>query len=274
MSSVKFNIRPDIELYEMEISGSTVDVLEIKNKPFKPYYLYEPYPSNKNLEENKDSKTVRIGNIYSRSGSKNTAIDKTEKDIKVEAMYKERLGLNLTVQNRLKFLLRDIKSWTMNLDKNDNFILHHNLFPEFTFEPFLSEHTISEKNEYSPSWSNVNEELEVHRVEYIFKYHNTCIEKINLFSCAEETEGAYIGVIPEKFMKSVEVENYKGLVESFYYIEESLNYLTDLMLEHTIEDFRTSCVMPQTFPAFNGVSRMEDRSPPPCNMWSYRANIL
>ena len=112
---------PTLRLWSVSLSGKNIDVLEIADKPEKPYRLLECY---------KCRGVTVLPAIYSRIEDTNTPIDKSASSDQVEVMFRERFGLNLQPYERLKHLLKDEGSWK----SWENGIYFHNAFPEYTYK--------------------------------------------------------------------------------------------------------------------------------------------
>nr|WP_302578126.1 ATP-binding protein [Methanobrevibacter arboriphilus] len=78
---------PEIELITIEIKNRDIDVIVIKNKNLKPYYLTNDYRDK--------SENVRAHYIYTRNRDKNTSKDKSANINDIEIMWKQRFGLDL-----------------------------------------------------------------------------------------------------------------------------------------------------------------------------------
>jgi hypothetical protein len=94
---------PSVKLDTFTIDDKVIDVLTIKNKTEKPYYLTK--------DENKKGTFVRAGVVYSRLGDTNTPKDSCANPYEIEAMWRERLGLNKKASERFIDILLDYKNW-------------------------------------------------------------------------------------------------------------------------------------------------------------------
>ena len=116
-------VYPDIHLEEVEIQGHRLDILTIKDRAEKPYFLQRRY----------DSSGVRLnpGTIYSRVRDSNTPSDQVASLHDIEQMWRERFGLDKTPFQRVQDYLLDPSAWT----KTSDYTWHHSQFPEFTVAP-------------------------------------------------------------------------------------------------------------------------------------------
>ncbi len=71
-----------------------VDVLIIKNKPYKPYFLLKDVKRKTKEEGGKksDKTEARAGVVYSRVASVNTPINETASEVDIKNMWKSVLG--------------------------------------------------------------------------------------------------------------------------------------------------------------------------------------
>jgi Putative DNA-binding domain len=122
--------RPEIELRQISIGGKVVDVIVINERPEKPYYLNEDYRDGGTL--------IRAGYIYTRTLDTNTPINQFASYRKIEAMWRERFGLDLEPGERFVELLKDSSNWEKDLGSHD--IAYHKKHPEYQieFEPIES----------------------------------------------------------------------------------------------------------------------------------------
>lgn len=120
--------RPEIGFNTLKIDEKEIDVIIIKHKRFKPYFLTKDYGKKK---------IVRSNHIYTRIGDKNTSIDKSADYNDIKMMWKEQFGLNLKIEDRFKELLWDYMNWECDFDRKKS--AYHKIHPEFTIEMSKSE---------------------------------------------------------------------------------------------------------------------------------------
>ncbi len=113
-------VYPDIHLERVELQGSELEVLVVKDHAEKPYYLRRKY----------DKSGVRLnpGTIYSRVRDSNTPSDQVASSHDIEKMWRERFGIDQTPFQRVRSYLQDQAAWT----KTSEYTWHHSQFPEFT----------------------------------------------------------------------------------------------------------------------------------------------
>ena len=116
-------VYPDIYLQQIELQGQRLDVVVIKDRPEKPYYLQEGYF--------KDGVRLHPGTVYARVRDSNTPSDQVASSHDIDQMWRERFGLNETPFERVQNYLLDQESWI----KTSEYIWYYSQFPEFTISP-------------------------------------------------------------------------------------------------------------------------------------------
>ena len=120
-------IYPDVYLHKIELEGHHLDVLVIKDRREKPYYLHKKYCQ----------KGIRLypGTVYTRVRDSNTPSNQVASTQDIERMWRQRFGLDLTPFQQVQRYLSDKASWTETSES----VWHHSLFPEFTISPAVEE---------------------------------------------------------------------------------------------------------------------------------------
>ncbi len=116
-------MRPDVSLRSVVVNRKPLDVLIIHDKPEKPYFLIE--------DKVEQGTCIRAGVVYSRIRDSNTPINGTASPADIEAMWRERFGLDLTPFERFQIYLADSDGWEKAGEED---IWHYKQFPEFTIE--------------------------------------------------------------------------------------------------------------------------------------------
>ena len=116
-------VYPDIYLQQIDVQGQRLDVLVIKDRPEKPYYLQKGY--------NKQGVRLNPGTVYARVRDSNTPSDQVASSHDIEQMWRERFGLDQTPFERVQNYLLDGAGWTQTSD----YVWYYSLFPEFTVSP-------------------------------------------------------------------------------------------------------------------------------------------
>lgn len=116
-------VYPDIYLQQIEIQGLVIEVLVIKDRPEKPYYLQRAY--------HKGGVRLNPGTVYSRVRDSNTSSDQVAPFHDIERMWRERFGLDRTPFQRLQEYLLDKDGWI----ETSEHVWFHSQWPEFTISP-------------------------------------------------------------------------------------------------------------------------------------------
>ncbi len=113
---------PVVSMEGVSINTNEIDVITIKNKRKKPYYILDDYKKGK--------KCLRSGVVYNRVRDTNTAIDQCANPNDVVLMWKERFGLTLSVKERYVEILLDFQNWCYNgISK-----AHYTIDPDYSLE--------------------------------------------------------------------------------------------------------------------------------------------
>lgn len=117
LRSKKFagDIRPEVGLHTFTIENHEIDVIEIYDGNYTPYYLKEDYA------DQKDSKhiVVRANYVYSRTGDTNTPINTSADLYVVEKLWRKRFGIDTSPFQRLSILLDNLSDWNLDLGNRD-----------------------------------------------------------------------------------------------------------------------------------------------------------
>jgi hypothetical protein len=165
--------RPEIELQTLMIDNLEIDVLIIFDNPLKPYYLTEYY---KFKPQNNKETVVRANYIYSRTNDTNTPIDKSADIGKIEKMWKQRFGLDLSPIERMKLLLLKPNDWFKDIGNKP--CSYHLEFPEFRIE-------FSEVIEFWEVFSFFFTNEKSFLGNATFKYHSTTLFELEYMYCDE-----------------------------------------------------------------------------------------
>ncbi|BBB62506.1 DNA-binding protein [Undibacterium sp. KW1] len=118
------DIRPEIELRTLIMAGVEIDVVIVFDHPNKPYYLTEDYRDN--------GKVVEAHHIYCRNSDTNTPITSSADLRRIEAMWRERFGLDLQPAQRMEELLKHPDDWEK--DFSNGRFCYHKFYPEYQIE--------------------------------------------------------------------------------------------------------------------------------------------
>ena len=123
MSDLPGVFYPDIYLQQIELHDQRLEVLVIKDRPEKPYYLQREYK--------KRGVRLNPGTVYSRVRDSNTPSDQVASPHAIERMWREKFGLDQTPLQRVKNYLVDRDGWTSTSEN----VWFYSQFPEFTIAP-------------------------------------------------------------------------------------------------------------------------------------------
>jgi hypothetical protein len=162
------DIRPEIELQQFELGDKIIDVLIVFDRPQKPYYLNEDYRDRQ--------KVVKANHIYTRNLDTNTPITSCADLRRIEAMWRERFGLDLQPAQRMVELLRRPEEWEKDFGNKD--IAYHKYHPEYQIQ-------FGEPKEFKDVYSYfyINERSFIGHA--LFKYLTTMLFTLPYISCDE-----------------------------------------------------------------------------------------
>ena len=157
-------VYPDIYLQQIELHGQRLDVVVIKDRPEKPYYLQRRYC--------KEGVRLNPGTVYARVRDSNTPSDQVASSHDIEQMWRERFGLDETPFERVQNYLLDRDGWT----KTSEYARYYSQFPEFTISPTEEETRPVQAGE---NWvrSTINPSAFVRSLRICF--HQTVLAQIN-----------------------------------------------------------------------------------------------
>jgi hypothetical protein len=165
-----FNRIPTINLKTIEYrSNIKIDILVIKNRPDKPFFLKKDY--------SEQGKTIRAGVIYTRLGDTNIPLTDSASEEQIELMWRERFGFGLAPLERMKRLLDDVKHWVSIGEDNQ---IYHQTFPEFTIRQgkIINEH-------FREAWTDKFPNPNAHSFEVELRYFEKLIHKETFVMCDE-----------------------------------------------------------------------------------------
>lgn len=114
-------IRPTVYVQTLVYGEQNVDVIIIKNTRKTPFFLTKPY--------NDGGQCVCAGYIYTRIGDTNTAKKEFADLDKIEYLWRKRLGIDLTVNEKLLMLLDSPDDWIGDFNYEER--KYHSIYPEF-----------------------------------------------------------------------------------------------------------------------------------------------
>ena len=116
------NMVPEFILHDVKIDTKPVQVLEIFDRPHKPYRLIEVFSQGSNKLH---------PNIFSRVQDRNVPKDRSATQSQLDRMYRQRFGMELSPLERFKLFLTDPEAKWGSIDLGRYYCEQS---PEFTFE--------------------------------------------------------------------------------------------------------------------------------------------
>lgn len=95
---------PRVVVETFQVEGKIVDVLTVKNTTQVPIFLKRSFNDGK--------KKCTPGQVFTRIGDTNTAIDSSADDFVLEKLYKKRLHLDQSIYDRYRYLIEQLGDWT------------------------------------------------------------------------------------------------------------------------------------------------------------------
>lgn len=125
LSSAGFagGVYPDIYLHQIRLQEQILEVLVIRDRPEKPYYLQREY--------HKLGVRLHPGTVYARIRDSNTPSDQVASSHDIERMWRQQFGLDQTPFERVQNYLLDRDGWTETSED----VWYYSQFPEFTISP-------------------------------------------------------------------------------------------------------------------------------------------
>ncbi|VEP12155.1 conserved hypothetical protein [Hyella patelloides LEGE 07179] len=164
-----FNRIPTINLETIpyQFNSIEVDILVIKNRPDKPFFITKDYTDQ--------GKTIRAGVIYTRLSDTNIPLQESASEEQIELMWRERFGFGLPPLERMKRLLDDFEDW---ISINEDVQIYHKIFPEFT----IRKGKII-KGDFHELWTDRFSNPNAHSFEVELRYFETLIHKETFVMC-------------------------------------------------------------------------------------------
>lgn len=208
-----FNTIPTIYLHPFVCdNGKEIDILEIKNKKEKPYFLLKDKKVNK-FE-------VRAGVVYTRIGDTNIPCKETADVVKIENMWRERFGIDLSPLQRFQIFINDVSGWVREQQMTGNTAWYYEAFPEYVLE-----YKEMSPEKYDEKWTRKFPDQNAFRYLLRLKYNTTTIKEY-IFVAVDG--GRYIVASPER--KAVCEDS-----EIVYFIVEGSDKYIITMLIATLE---------------------------------------
>lgn len=167
MRQSNLNRVPTVRLCVENRSGHIVAILEIKNRPDKPFFVTKDKTSGKSV--------LRAGVVYTRLGDTNTPLKESAPEEHIELMWRERFGLGLAPLARLYRLLDEKENW---VTVGGESYLYHKEFPEFTIR---DGETLNEN--FVEPWTRKFPDPHAYSYHVEIRYLTTVLKKTLFISC-------------------------------------------------------------------------------------------
>lgn len=161
-----FNRNPSFLLYEIKHNNLTFDILHIKNTPYKPYFLLK--------DKKEGNTTIRAGVVYTRNNDSNTPKDRTASLNQIEAMWRERFGLDRSPLDRVYKYIHNLSGWKKAKETE----AFYELFPEFRIV-WKSEEP---RTNFYEHWNEKKATTNLSNASAQILYHTTLLFEVNLIN--------------------------------------------------------------------------------------------
>lgn len=233
---------PKILFDDLTYDGKLIQILTIKNEPKKPYYFTEEIKAQSKI-------VMRAGAIYSRDNDSNTPRDSCAKSSDIEAMWKERFGLNLPIDDKFKKLLKDHKNW-----KSDGFSkAYYILDPNMTLEETQGKAINSQY-----WWGSKDRPLNMTGFDYILRSSSTLIRAIPARHCYNESLAfPFPNITTLAGPKANDVMDASIYCDIFYYIKNTIQHsLLEYMIANGDCTFNKSGFLTSASRAYNAIIKL------------------
>lgn len=158
---------PTVELITIHKQGHEIDILVIRNRPDKPFFVTK--------DKTYQGKTIRAGVIYTRIGDTNIPLGESASEADMELAWRERFGLGLSPLRRAFKLLEEPEAWE-KVD-GDNYQYHRD-FPEFTV---IDGDTLVEN--FQEEWTQFFPDKNARSFDIEIRYGMTVLRRIPFVHC-------------------------------------------------------------------------------------------
>lgn len=160
---------PEIDLQTITLEGHEIDIIIVRNTNHTPYYLEKNFKGVK--------KELKHGQLYIRINDRNAGYDCAAPYWCIEYLWKKRLGINLSIMERLMILLDDTDKWIH--DWGNKKYAYHKEAPEFHLEQ------VSEMKQGWVPAAAFYAHTTMYWADLNIMYHNTIIYETGLW-CFDE----------------------------------------------------------------------------------------
>lgn len=201
------NSYPLTDVNTLHIQKHEIDVITIFDTDKVPYYLQHTF-------QKKGSK-VPAGLIYSRINDSNTPMDESTSGNQMELLWRKRLHLDQTIQERFRFELSQPKNWSSIIDgEKRTFILNDN--PDYVVEIVRDD---MEREQYEAlSYSQMNSKIGWDSID--LRYRGVLIHS----DLVNYLDGARLTVCSPETGAVHHPKSEYGVFGYYYYMPEKWSY--------------------------------------------------
>jgi hypothetical protein len=160
LRQVSLNRIPTCRVDTQVVQEHELDVLSIRNRPDKPFFVTRDYDWR--------GERVRNGVVYTRIGDTNVPLKESAPPDLVELMWRERFGLGLSPLERAERFLSEPERWK----KMSEGYLYYVDFPEFTI---VDGETMRET--FVEEWTTRYPDKTARSFDVQLRYHTTLLER-------------------------------------------------------------------------------------------------
>ena len=154
---------PVVKLETIKLDECVLDIIIIKSTDNVPYYLIEDYEEKSTFPGKKDKVIVRSSNIYIRRNDSNTPINKNAEENEIERLWRKRIGIDLSVNEKFIKTLSKREDWECYDE-----IYFHKFIPDFTFN-ILPENYNNEFYNLSYAYEQCDSRQHTYKLECFFR---------------------------------------------------------------------------------------------------------
>ncbi len=223
LRQANLNRIPTVRLCRFSVGSHEVDVLKIKNRPDKPFFLLR--------DKMHDKQIIRAGVVYTRIGDTNIPLKETALEDHIELMWRERFGLGLPPLTRIYQLLDDTEHWITFETTHGSVYRYHQFFPEFTIQELIDQ----DARPHTTPWSRKLPDPGIYRQKIEIRYLGTILKQLSLASC---DGGRYMLPCPKRHEDGswqVDADSFEYKVASLYKQWGSFGPLPEALLRCDIQ---------------------------------------
>lgn len=174
---------PEVKIDTVDIQGHEVDIMTIVNTDKVPVFIRSAL-----RKKGYGNHPITPGQIFTRKQDTNTSISGTADYNQVENLFKKHLGLNRSISDRFKRILKDWKNWSYYEHTNE-VGLQYLIDPDFKVV-FVDKNSSVKAESFSLSQVRVDISWETAQLEY----RSNTIEEITVVNL---DGGRFKAIVPE-----------------------------------------------------------------------------